>query len=196
MNKKFSVNLTNNAKMKNIVFTVEGLEIKRGEINCEVPTVLIDGNEYSDEYSTWSGTTLNNYDLFEDMLNLYLREDTYSVESFGDEWFIFDVIKNKIVRENGVIVAFPFVDYGTVGMYELELATTDYRFYSHFDDCLVLDKDGGVITDYESFYTSALYDELALIKKGETECLYIDSYLKEWCDSEEGQSVIDEIVNE
>jgi len=192
---KFSVEMTEKAKMKNIIFTVEDLEIGNEEVNCSVTSVLIDGVEYQGEYVTWAGRNLDNLDLFEDILNIYIRGGKFFVRSFSKEWSVFNSLKDSAVKENGIITVLPVVEYGCVDRYELELATDNYLFYIDFgSDFLMLDTDGNVVTDVEFFYTDALYDEIASIAKGETVCHYISPSLKEWVNSDEGKTEISDVL--
>jgi len=184
------------ARMNKMVFEIEDLEITETEILGTVTSVFFDDEEYKGGFTTWAGRNLDNADLFESMINAYLRNDTSHGEVFGENWSIFDTLKIGVKEENGIEIELPYVSCGTIEKYELELATDNYRCYDHYDEFLVLENDGNILTDYECFYTTILFDELSAIQRGETKCLYINPELKEWVDSEEGQNEIDETLEE
>lgn len=93
---------------------------------------------------------------------------------------VFDYMKT----EGSLITALPVLDFDTIRVYELALATTEFRFYSDMDDFLMLDTSGEIITNYENFYTSALFEEYEKIQTGETQCLYIDPDVEEYLNEE------------
>ena len=190
-NKTFKVNLKDH-KWKTAEFSVDGLSITPETVEYDDITLFLDGTEYDGSIATWAGRNLSASEIFEQTINSYLRNDSSDYEGFGAEWKAFDVIKNTAEYENGVCTQLPFVDVEDVKYYSLDLATNNYLFYTHDDELAVYDLDGGLVTDYEVFYMSALKDELKDIADGKTQCLYIDEYTKEWLESDEGKEFMEE----
>ena len=77
-----------------------------------------------------------------------------------------------------------FFKYNQFVVYELDLATPKNRYYSYNDYFLLLDINGGILTDMENFYSEAMYEDVCTILKGELKCLYksdnIDEMIKEY----------------
>ena len=189
MRKTFTINLKD-AAWNRAEFSVEGLEVNDKAIEFDDITLYLDGNEYDGHISTWAGRNLSAGDIFESCINSYLRNAKFHFE-FEKEWGVFDIIKNTARYENGVCVYLPCVEFGDVEYRTLDLATDNYLFYINDGDFFLFYKDGDLITDYECFYMSALYDELKLIENGETNCLYMSDTLKEWLESEDGKEWLD-----
>lgn len=176
---KLSFVLKNNMVYR---FIIEGLTISDAiasnsqweeDITYDNVELYLNNERYNGAW-TWAGNNLTAEDIFEQCINAYIRGDKSDYKPFGSEWDVFSPIKKLIeYDDNGLIIKLPVVSGGKVKFYNLDLATPHSKFYSS-DDLLfiLLDADGGIVTDTEAFYESAMQEDICLIIKGEAECLF------------------------
>ena len=177
--------LPSNSSWKDGKFVVDNLQINPADeedtITFDKVELFLDGNKYNGELETWAGYKMKAENLFESVMNSYLRND--GAYTYGDEWKIFSKIDSAKEEQDGLITKLPTLYFGSLKVYELEYATTRFRFYNNYDEFLMLDTEGRVKTDIEAFYTSGLYQEICAVIKGESKCLYkseaIDRLIKE-----------------
>ena len=167
---------TDKARWKIGKFVFEDIQIvgESDDVTVDYDDIelYLDGKLYEGGIATFRSNSLSVDELFENVLNSYLRNNTGEYKSFGKEWNIFDKIMKKAKTENGLVIKLPVYDGFNICMYELQLATPEHRFYAYFDMCMMLDVDGEIITDYENFYMEAFDEDLVACLKGEVECLY------------------------
>ena len=167
---------------KDCYFDVDDLNMTSEDITYDDINLYIDGSLYDGESTTWSGRRLKPSDFFNQVINAYLRNDSESY-SFDSDWSIFDSMLQDSDYVGNIPIELPQLFLDSVDMYTLDLATTDFRFYlTESGDFLALNKNGGLVTDYENFYLPALYEEIEEILNGTTECLYMSEELKEYID--------------
>ena len=166
-------------------FDVENLSVTGEDVVYDDILLYIDGELYDQSAETWAGHKLSDGEIFESVLNAYLRNDTANYQSFDSGWNVVDALFEymEFDESSKTITVLPVVEFDEVVLYDLNMETTDFKFYTHDDSFKVFDKNWGLVTDYENFYMEALYDEYERVLNGETECLYIDpdveAYLQE-----------------
>lgn len=167
---------------KDCYFDVENLSVTGEDVVYDDILLYIDGELYDQSAETWAGHKLSDSDIFNQVINAYLRNDS-EYYSFTSDWNIFDAFLADSEYVGNIPIELPQLFFDSVDMYTLDLATTDFRFYlTESGDFLALNKNGGIVTDYENFYLSALYEEIEDILNGTTECLYMSEELKEYVD--------------
>jgi len=173
---ELTFDFTNDARWASGKFIIDNLRIvgegDNLEVNYDDIQLYLDGELYEGGISTWTTNSVSTDELFESVLNSYLRNNTAEYSNFGGDWSIFNQILDLTEKEGDLIIKLPVYDFG-VNLYELELATPENRYYSYGDSFLVLDNDGKIITDYEEFYSEAMLQDLYDILTGKTECLYM-----------------------
>lgn len=138
-------------------------------------SVLLTLDDHTYDYSlfTWAGTSLSTEELFESVLNAYLRDDTKSYIAFGKNWKKYF---GSYRAQNYGGLALPVARDGKIRLFELQLETENYKFY-HLDEdneyLALYVKDNSILTTSEPFYMSALCEELEDIARGDTSCKYI-----------------------
>ena len=145
------------------------------DVNVQYDNIklYLDGKLYEGGIKTFHSNSVSADELFESVLNSYLRNNTGEYTSFGKEWSIFSKIMKKTkANKSGLVTKLPVYDGFVVVVYDLQLATQDHRYYAHDDEFMMLDNSGEIITDYEFFYTQAFEEDLFACLKGETKCLY------------------------
>lgn len=175
------------AKWKSGKFEIDNLQITGDDekVNFEYDDIklYLDDELYTGGISTWSCDNVSADFLFESVLNSYLRNNIAEFKNFDDEWSIFNKIKNLAVEQDGLITKLPVYDNKII-VYDLDLATSGYRFYCYMDNFMLCDEEGCVITDMENFYSEAMYQTICKIIKGKTKCLYksenYDTLIKEY----------------
>ena len=172
----------------NCYFDVNGLSVSRSEITYDSIALYINDTPYDGSYETWSGNKLSDDDIFDQVVNAYIRNDSTDYSSFGNEWSVIDpILKNMDYDSNlDIAITLPVIEFDEVSMYHLDMATTEFRFYSHEDSFLLLNDNGGVVTDYENFFMTAMEEEYEKISNGSTECLYINPDVEEYLAEEFG----------
>lgn len=167
-------------EIENLLVTGEGEGI---DISFDTVKLFLDGKLYKGGIDTWAIANVSTDYLFSSILNSYLRDNAAEYKSFGDEWSVFDKIKDLTVKENGLVTELPVFDY-RLKVYKLELATPESRYYTYYDEFMLLDKYGEIVTDIEPFYHSGLCQDVCGILTGKIECLYkdhnIDLLVKEY----------------
>lgn len=186
--------LADKAKWKTGKFVIENLQISdklgnqdsqwEDDITWDDIDLYLDGTKYEGDIQTWAGSNLGADDIFEQCLNAYLRNDSEDYESFGSEWSIFNKCESLKEWKDDLLIKMPIFKYNQFVVYELDLATPKNRYYSYNDYFLLLDINGGILTDMECFYSEAMYEDVCAILKGELKCLYksdnIDEMIKEY----------------
>lgn len=139
--------------------------------------LLVDGKDYV--YGTeklWNGTSLDAGDLFENMMQAYLRDEKKYSYTFSDNFKdVLDTINTyyKKYDENKLLIEMPAFGSFLDCPYKLDMATDEHRYYvNDAPRFLVLSADGNIITDMEDFYTECYLEDIALhsdkiIYKGE-----------------------------
>ena len=176
--------MTITARLKNrdkiASFNVEGLTVTTDGVGYDFGglNLKLDGKLYNGEISSFRANRVSDREIFEGIINAYLRNDTANVE-FIEGFEAFALLKSLQQYDGEMLTAFPQIDMRSnhADIYKLDLATEDERFYSDGDLYMLLDKDGNIITDYEDFYTEAISEALNEINSGEVSALYIDSDL-------------------
>lgn len=162
-------------------FELEGLTVS-SEIEFDDISFYIDDEKYEGGISTFTSNSLSAEELFSDIVNAYLRDDTTDFE-FDNDWKVFNTIKNKSKYQGNILVSFPQDYYGIVE-FECMLKTNEYGFYYSDDMFLMLDKNNGIVTDMEQFFTQALDEEIEDIQSGAKKALYtgeeFDTYVAEY----------------
>lgn len=171
---------------RNCYFDVEDLSVTEDELVFDEVILYINDEPYDGSSETWAGHKMSDDDIFEQVVNAYIRNDSTDYTGFGNDWSVFDPILSNIEYDNGsnIAITLPVVEFNEIVVYELNMATTGFRFYNYDDEFLVLDSNGGVVTDYESFYASAIFEEYEYIMNGKTECLYITPDVEEYLSEE------------
>lgn len=141
--------------------------------------LYLDGKLYDGDISTFSSNSLSADELFESVLNSYIRNNRGEFAKFGPEWSIFSKIMDMTEKQGDLIMKLPVCKVDDIVLYELELATPDNTYYSYGDSFMVLDKSGEVVTDYEEFYSEAMMEDIYNILTGKTTCLYMGYSPKE-----------------
>ena len=171
---------TNGGTWKTGTFDVDNISVigsgDQYDIEYDDITLTLDGEIYEGGISSFRSNSLSADELFSSVVNAYLRGDKSNYTSFTGDWDIFDEVKSLEGWEGNIQTKLPVYDGFEVKQYELDLATPEYRYYSHDDEFLMLDKNGDVVTDMENFYYEGLCDDLVHILRGETECLYKNEY--------------------
>jgi hypothetical protein len=167
---------------KDCYFDVDGLYVTDNAISWDNVKLYIDYAPYDSSFETWSGSKLSDDDVFEQTINAYIRNDTSDYKSFGNEWSVFDplFLNMNYDSSKNLMLTLPVIEFDEVVLYNLDMATPDYTFYSHNDSFKVFDANGGLVTDYENFFMSAMYEEYEDIINGKTECLYITPEVEEY----------------
>ena len=142
--------------------------------------LYLDDQLYEGGISTFHSNSLSADELFESVLNSYLRNNTGEYRNFDPEWSIFSQIMDMTEKQGDLIMKLPVCELDEIVMYELQLATPERRYYCHNDSFMVLDNSGEIVTDYENFYSEAMIEDLCDILTGKTECLYMGYDPKEW----------------
>lgn len=142
--------------------------------------LYLDDQLYEGGISTFHSNSLSADELFESVLNSYLRNNTGEYRNFGPEWSIFSQIMDMTEKQGDLIIKLPVCELDEIVMYELQLATPERRYYSHNDSFMVLDNSGEIVTDYENFYSEAMIEDLCDILTDKIECLYMGYDPKEW----------------
>lgn len=161
-------------------FEVEEFSIEEDEFIADNVKLFIDGKPYNNEKETWSGVKLDDYDLFEQTLNAYLRKDT-EVE-YSDDWSIFTQLISKREYKDNLIVRLPILEYGVIQMVDLVLATPTLRYYQSGDIYRVYRPNGELVTDYEWAFMNALDSDVEEIKEGTLKVLYVTPEMQEYID--------------
>ena len=154
-------------KVKNIEYVkYPGSEfVIDGMINCESDTfklgcasirVLKDGADFTPTGTTWAGRHFEPFDVFENVVNAYLRNDNTTFEFK----YVCPEIESLKVSESDLILKQFYVD--SVVCYQLECKTDDYSFWIEDDGegCMIVNNEGKIITDAECFYISGLCESI------------------------------------
>ena len=183
----FSVDFEEKTGRKHGEFRIYGLAIEKnlqGEYNLdfEDARVILDGKLYVDEYATYAGQTLAPGDLFEDVLDAYLRGDTSNFKSFSDKWDkYFGKLKKLNEYDGDLLTAYTKYEAGESERYNLQLAIPGYRYYcSDTPCCRVYSDEGDLITDYDEMYEDAITEAITDVLLGDTQCLYMSETTKDW----------------
>lgn len=168
-------------------FVIDGLQVTGssdgGTIDYNDIKLYVDGEPYSDNFERWSGSKASVYEVFDTVVSAYILNSNDF--SFDSEWSVFSPITDSIEYSGDLIIKLPVVKYGDVYMYDLQLATDEFRYYAYEDMFMMLRKDGELVTDMENFYTQSLEADLNDILDGKMEAVYIDPYIQEAIDSGE-----------
>lgn len=165
-------------------FDVENLSVTGEDVVYDDILLYIDGELYNQSAETWAGHKLSDGEIFESVLNAYLRNDTSNYQSFDAGWNVVDALFENMQYDGKVVTVLPVVEFDEVVLYGLNMETTDFKFYTHDDSFKVFDANGGLVTDYENFFMSAMYEEYEDIMNGKTECLYITPDVEEYLSEE------------
>lgn len=168
-----------NGKKKEGYFLVENLSVEPTGISYDSVAFFLNHNRYQGELCTFENLTLSEDALFEIVANVYLRGDRKEYLNFRGDWDIFQPLEREKVKEQNLTTTLPMLVDGNLQKMELVLATNDFYYYQNKEDlCLMLNKQGELITNIEDFYKSALYDSVVEYLKDEQTVKYIGSELK------------------
>lgn len=174
--------LVDKSKWKTGKFIIDNLQISE-ELEYDDIKFYLDDKLYDGSFETWAGSKLSADDIFEQCVNAYIRNDSDDYESFSPEWSIFNKIEHLKEYQDDLLIKMPVLRYDSFEVYELDLATPYNRYYSNGDNCLLLDINGGILTDMENFYFEAIVEDICKILKEEIKCLYkgenVDYMIKE-----------------
>lgn len=156
-----------------IVGSGDNLRVKYDNIK-----LYLDGKLYEGGIACWATNSMTTDELFNSVLSSYLRENHAEYNSFDKQWSeSFKEIEALKEKKDGLMIKMPVYDY-IVKMYELSLATPDYKFYNYYDEYQMLGADGEIITDYENFWFQGFGEELAAIFQDKTTSLYMSDDTK------------------
>lgn len=141
-------------------------------------------SEYEGGITSWHSNNMSASEIFESVLNSYLRGDNTSTAPYGDSWGFFNCISELRSVENYLLVKFPQISVGRIDMYSLQLAVSGRNYYSHEDEFMMLDDDNAIVTDYECFYSNAMGEDLADIIQKKLDCIYMGNDAKCWIEAE------------
>ena len=171
----------------------EDLEIEYEDIKLYLDDVL-----YTGGIDTFTQNNVSVDWLFENVLNSYLRNNTAEYDNFDEGWEEFRKISDMKEDDGKFITKLPVYDYG-VKLYELQLVTSSngntYFYYTYNDECMILDQNGDVVTNIDSFYFDSFVEDLVAIFKKDEEitCLYKSEDTINWIVGEGGeQKIIEE----
>lgn len=151
---------------KPCVFELENLLISEEDIEFEVMGFTIDGKDYDGEFSSFVKNHVDTEDVFEGILNAYLRNDWEDIE-FISGWSVFDDLKSRQKYDGDLLTEFPQVSYIDIMQYVLELAVEERRYYrADYDYVCLLNSGGAILTDMDGFYENALLEDTKAIEKG------------------------------
>lgn len=159
------------------------------EITWDTIELYLDGERYSGGINTFTHNNVSVDFLFDSVLNSYLRNNTEEYSKFDEGWSIFKSIESMKEWDGDLLIKLPFYNGFGIDIYELELETPLNKYYRHYEDCLLLNSDNGIITDMETFYSSAFTEDLAEVLQGKIKCLYMSDEVKQWV-KEEGEANI------
>ena len=172
------------AQFKTGRFEIENLEVVNDDIYYDDIKVFLDGELYKGSIKTWAGFNVSPHYMFDSIINAFLRNDKALYKDFQGFDAFKPLEKLREYDKNELMLRFPAYENG-IGSYNLDLATPEARYYINDDGpyFLLLDPEGGILTDMECFFESALYADLCDVLKNKTKCLYksknIDLIIKE-----------------
>lgn len=165
----------------------DGLKYKTGKFILENPEIIgdedmhveyddielyLDGELYEGGINTWRENNISTDALFENILSSYLWHNMAEHKNFGEGWSIFSDMTDLEEWEGDLLVKLPVYSDG-IQIYELDLATPEFRYYNCEDEFLLLDTAGRVVTDMEEFYSESIWEDIYNVLKGTTPCLYM-----------------------
>lgn len=150
------------------------------EMDYEKVALYFNDERYDGNLATFFTNHLSEYELLENIVNHYLRDD--KLMSFGEEWDkAFGQVRESLTKnKDGLITRLPQLDGEEVNLMHLDFATEGFRFYSKDDTYLLLDENNEIITNLDFFYEQAIIEEIALTLTGKKECLYQDESIDDW----------------
>lgn len=155
-------------------FIISDLKSEDREISCANIDLYLEGKPYEEDRYSWAGTQIRTENIFESVLNAYLRGDNSSIETFCPGWA--ELFKSYLdLKTKHKPIVLPVMQDGEITLYELELETENFKFYQHnaSGNVLMLRADNSICTTVEAFYCSALDEELKDIASGKVSCSYI-----------------------
>lgn len=170
---ELSFEFNEGAKFKNGKILIDDLKIINDSIEYGSLEVYLDGEKYTGGINTFAENNVSADWLFNSILNAYLRNDTSGYKSFSEDWSVFKSLESKKEYKDDLVVKLPIYNYDEVEVYDLDLATKQFRYYSCVDRFIMLDLEGKVITDIEAFYTNAMWEDLAKHLLGIEPALYL-----------------------
>ena len=169
-----------NGKKKEGYFLVENLNVESTGISYDSVAFFLSHNRYQGELYTFENLTLSEDALFEIVTNVYLRGDRKEYLNIRGDWDIFQPLEREKRKEQNLTTILPMLVNRDLQKMELVLATNEFFYYQNKENiCLMLNKQGEIITNVEDFYKSALYDSVVEYLKDEQTVKYIDSELKD-----------------
>ena len=160
---------------KEAKFVIDNLRVNTetvyGNVKADSITLYFDGKEYQNTCENWAGFSYNAADMLEFLINSYLREEKGIV--FDKTWGTVFADLNKFKeKKDGLITKLPAIDVNERVIYKLIYATTRNLFYDCGGMVLMLNSDGEVLTDVDSFFEQDLTAEICSVLKGEVTCTY------------------------
>lgn len=149
------------------------------EVSYDGITLYVDGKPYNGTAESWSGHKFAAEEIFDQVLSDYLTNNQGVYTSFGDGWSAFLELNSLKEYEGDLLIKLPRFEYGEICIYDLDLATPKFKYYTYDDECLMLDNDNALVTDMENFYTEAITEDITDILQGNLECLYMGYNVKE-----------------
>jgi len=155
----------------------EGLELDSDlndpiEYSCEEFSMKLDGRRYVPDVVTFTGRKIFVADVFEDVLNSFLRDSKQYSFTYVDERFK-KIKRLQKVASEGLYESIMQVDFylGFI-QFRLAYATESYRWYLHDELILMLDADGKVVTNIEAFAVGAWSEAVRKVANGTERLLY------------------------
>lgn len=171
--------------LTNPVISGSGEDLKVDYDDVKLFLTSDDGiNEYEGGITSWHSNNMSASEIFESVLNSYLRGDNTGTSPYGDSWAFFNRITELRLVENYLLVKFPQISVGSIDMYSLQLAVSGRNYYSHEDEFMMLDDDNAIVTNYECFYSNAMGEDLADIIQKKLDCIYMGNDAKCWIKAE------------
>ena len=141
-------------------FVIDGMINCAGdtfELGCASIRVLKDGADFTPTGTTWTGRHFGPFDVFEDVVNAYLRNDNTTFEFK----YVCPEIEALKVSESDLILKQFYFD--SVVCYHLDCKTDEYSFWIEDDGgegCMIIDNEGKIMTNVECFYISGLCESV------------------------------------
>lgn len=168
-------------------FRIENLSVSDDAIDYDDIKLDIGDDPYRGEFQSFSSNSVSTESVFEGVLNAFLRDDTQSFE-YIEGWEVFSKLKEKQINQDGLLLKFPQIEFGSIEMYKLDLAIGEWKYYTCCEKVMLLAEGNDISTDSEFFFTNALIEDLEKIDKGESYIYMSDElnkYMPEMLEKEE-----------
>ena len=166
---------------KTCTFNMTGLMVTETSIDFEDIDLSIGGAPYRG-FSSFAKERVPVLEVFDGVLNAYLREDTKDFE-FLEGWDVFDPLKKQARKEAGLLKRFIQIRNAEAAANILILALPGRRYYIPedylMDEPLLLNEGGEILTDYEFLFENSLVDDLDEIRGGTEKPLFMSSFIRD-----------------